>query len=109
MADVRLSLADQALANAIFVLAGKPVSWGSVDDDAMFVSVVRDLLPHANRDHPKAAVLIEAGEEIVAAYRSKSKGYQNDAYQVARVACRQFAEWRLAEAWERLKHEGKVK
>lgn len=103
MADVKLSLADQALANAIFCIAGAPIDFGQDDNDEMFVAIIKEVIGRANHDHPLVAPLIAAGEDILDAYRNKQPGYHNRAFQEARRATRRFAMWRLGQAMDRLR------
>ncbi|MBU2867034.1 hypothetical protein [Pacificibacter marinus] len=105
----KLTLADQALANAIYCIAGMPLVDPAQDENTdMFVAIVTDLLFQVNRNHPYVEVLAQAGEEIRDAYADKDHEYCNRAYQAARRATRHFAHWRLGEAMELLNYGGRA-
>ncbi|KAB6717734.1 hypothetical protein [Roseobacter sp. TSBP12] len=100
MADLKLTLADQLLANAVMCIAGAPITVSDDDVAPMVVEIMKELIPHANRDHWYVGKLVDAAEIIVAQYRERKPGYANDAFQEARRATRLFAFWRLGEGYE---------
>ena len=93
MAEMKLSIADQVLANAIMALTQRTVS----DDtrERMWLDVIGEVLGRANAAHPRVAPLIEAGEGMLAAREAGWRGcVRARALFEASQAGTAFAEWR---------------
>lgn len=99
MADTRLTLADQALINAMIVITAPRLGHG--ENAVMVLEMLGDLTAAANRNNPKLAKLIEAAEAMWG-------GERFSAEMRARSALADVALWRLGGALEALKHQGDV-
>jgi len=94
MADTRLTLADQALINALIVATAPHLGHG--DNARMARGLLGGILAHVNRGNPKLTALIKAAEQMHA-----GGGYATDLR--ARSALADVALWRLGGALEAMK------
>jgi hypothetical protein len=94
MADPRLTLADQALINAMIVVTAPRL--GHTENARMVTEMLGELAAKANRDHPKLEPLIEAAEAIWG-------GERFSAEMRARSALAEIALWRLGQALDAMK------
>lgn len=109
-APVRLSLADQALANVLGYIALRVIE---DDRDALQVSLLAELLPHVNRAQPQVAALAAAAAEVMAAFPQRNVKGGSMAWAQAQLtaagAMQEFLWWRGAlafDAWKQTKPGG---
>ena len=100
-APVRLSLADQALANVLGYIALRVIEDGR---DALQVGLLTELLPHVTRAQPQVAALAAAAAEVVATFEARNVKGGSMAWAQAQLtaagAVQEFLWWRGALAFD---------
>jgi len=91
MADVRLTLADQAFINAMIVVCAPSLGERARQD--MAFEAMLEVLPAVNRGNHQLKPLIHAAEEMAA-------GRRNSAHLRAHLSLADVAMWRLGLALE---------
>lgn len=94
MADTRLTLADQALINAMIVITAPRLGYRHTA--RMVLEILGELTAKANRDNPKLAPLIDAAVALASGAPAEIR---------ARGALADVALWRLGGALDAMKKE----
>jgi len=109
-APVRLSLADQALANVLGYIALRVIEDGR---NALQVGLLTELLPHVTRAQPQVAALAAAAAEVVATFPKRNVKGGSMAWAQAQLtaagAVQEFLWWRGAlafDAWKKTQTGG---
>lgn len=102
MSDLKLTLADQVLINAVGALCAQPFQDKSAQADArMMLDIIDDVLPHVSRQAPLIDALAKAAAELRATDR-EAKGW---AQYNARSAIADILRWRTGLAYDRFQNQ----